>query len=99
GDLVRSRDEAALLVSIGNLVTLAVAAGATIVLGAARPTTEPAAPPVPARPAGEDEAAILADVGAALDGAALWRDPDLTLDRLARKAGWPARAISAAVNR
>ncbi|MBP0651738.1 hypothetical protein J8J40_32220, partial [Mycobacterium tuberculosis] len=38
-------------------------------------------------------------VGAALDGAALWRDPDLTLDRLARKAGWPARAISAAVNR
>lgn len=99
-DFYRSRAEAALLVSLANLLTLAVAAGATIVLAAARPAVEVVAPPSPiAAPATEDEDAVLADVVTALDGGALWRDPDLTLERLARKAGWPARAISAAVNR
>lgn len=99
-NLVHARDSAALLVSIGNLVSLAASAGATVVLGAARPEpTAHSTPPV-ARPGGDvDDAAVLADVAEALEREALWRDADLTLDRLARRAGWPARAISAAINR
>lgn len=99
-NLVRARDSAALLVSIGNLISLAASAGATVVLGAARP--EPAARPTVAVARAEDtddDAVVLADVAAALDREALWRDADLTLDRLARRAGWPARTISAAINR
>lgn len=46
-----------------------------------------------------EDAAILAQVDALLRERTLYRDPDLTLDRLARRAGLPVRAMSSAVNR
>jgi AraC-like DNA-binding protein len=46
-----------------------------------------------------EDAAILAQVDALLRERTLYRDPDLTLDRLARRAGLPVRSISSAVNR
>lgn len=99
--LVQARDAAALLVSLGNLVSLAASAGAILVLGAARPDAPARGlAPAVARPADDvDDAAVLADVAAALERDDLWRDADLSLDRLARRAGWSARAISAAINR
>ncbi|TKT46603.1 AraC family transcriptional regulator [Rhizobium sp. LC145] len=50
------------------------------------------------RATGEDRA-ILAKVEGALDRDALYRNEDLSLAKLARRAGVPARDLSAAVNR
>lgn len=47
----------------------------------------------------EEDAAILLRIDALMAGQRLYRDPDLTLERLARRAGIPARRISGAVNR
>ncbi|NIY74805.1 helix-turn-helix transcriptional regulator [Thalassospira sp. HF15] len=47
---------------------------------------------------GEDDA-ILAAIDDVVIGQHLYRDPDLTLDRLARRAVIPARQISGAINR
>jgi AraC-like DNA-binding protein len=56
----------------------------------------------PARPAveatGEDRA-ILARVEAALDERELYKNEDLSLAKLARRTGLPARELSAAINR
>jgi AraC-like DNA-binding protein len=41
----------------------------------------------------------MARIDALMRTRGLFRDPDLSLDRLARKAGLPARRISAAINR
>lgn len=43
--------------------------------------------------------AVLAEVDAVLRGRVLYRDPDLSLDRLARRVHRPARMISGAINR
>jgi AraC-like DNA-binding protein len=42
---------------------------------------------------------VLGEVDAVLRGRALYRDPDLSLDRLARRVHRPARMISGAINR
>lgn len=55
-------------------------------------------PPVREEPS-EEDAAVLRRIDTLMVEQALYRDPDLTLDRLARRAGLPARRISAAVNR
>lgn len=47
----------------------------------------------------EEDRAILGRIDALMAGQLLYRDPDLTLERLARRAGIPARRISGAVNR
>lgn len=47
----------------------------------------------------EEDAAILRRIDTLMAGQLLYRDPDLTLERLARRAGIPARRISGAVNR
>lgn len=62
---------------------------------------EPADAPSPAptmAPSPED-AAIVGRIDAVMRSQHLYRDPDLTLERLARRAGIPARQISAALNR
>jgi AraC-like DNA-binding protein len=46
-----------------------------------------------------DEMAVLAVVDSLLGDRALYRDADLSLDRLARRAGLPARTLSMAINR
>ncbi len=58
---------------------------------------KPAAAPVQA--AGEEERAVLVRVEAALDERELYKNEDLSLAKLARKAGLPAREVSAAINR
>ena len=50
-----------------------------------------------AEPAGSDEA--FAKIDALMDEVELFRDPNLTLNRLARRLGQPARAVSQAINR
>lgn len=52
----------------------------------------------PDTPEADDEAVLLAVTRLLRDGG-LYRDADLTLEKLARRAAFPARAISAAVNR
>ena len=69
------------------------------------PEPEPAAKPEPVRPPaepdGEDarETEVLARADAALREGRLFTDPSLTLSRIARRAGVPARDISGAINR
>lgn len=60
-----------------------------------------AAPPLTQDPDEQQAAdsAILDQVNRAMQERQLYRDPDLTLTRLARRVGIPARQISAAVNR
>lgn len=96
----------AMIVSIGDLIVLVVIAASVFAIGFAReaetnPVDEPAqieAVEPLSEPAPED-AAILAVVNELLTDRGLYRDPDLTLDRLARRAHLPARVVSAAINR
>ncbi|APG94141.1 AraC family transcriptional regulator (plasmid) [Sinorhizobium americanum] len=89
---------AALIVSNGNLVELLFLGFTADVAARARP--------LPAGPANSDDAASLAKDREVLDRIdhllieqRLSRDENLTLSRLARRAGVPARQISGAVNR
>jgi AraC-like DNA-binding protein len=91
---------AARIVAIESVLVLAIAGGAAAFAGHSRPAPErPAEAPSPVPEATETDAAILATVDRLMREKALYRDPDLTLDRLARRAAVPARQISAAVNR
>ncbi|MFB9949924.1 helix-turn-helix domain-containing protein [Rhizobium puerariae] len=56
-------------------------------------------PVAPATQATEEDRAMLARVEAALDERDLYKSEDLSLAKLARRAGFPARDVSAAVNR
>ncbi len=59
----------------------------------------PVSQPLPAASSLEDDEAIAGRVDALMLEQHLYRDPDLTLERLARRAGIPARQISGALNR
>jgi AraC-like DNA-binding protein len=90
---------AASLLSIAILGFTAVVAGGSV----------PAADDVPASVAGSgpssssavepEDSEIMTALEAAMQGRKLYRDPELSLDRLARKLVIPARRISGAVNR
>jgi AraC-like DNA-binding protein len=90
---------AASLLSIAILGFTAVVAGGSV----------PAADGVPASVAGSgpssssavepEDSEIMTALEAAMQGRKLYRDPELSLDRLARKLVIPARRISGAVNR
>jgi AraC-like DNA-binding protein len=102
---------AATIVAVGNVLSLAIIGYAAAVAEQARPSTDlsPEAPPDapetgPSREVRppetrESDAAILAAIDGLLNGRKLYRDSNLTLDRLARRAGIPARQISVAINR
>lgn len=96
----------AMIVSIGDLVVLFAIAASVFVIGFGRDAAqdiveesassdgeEPQSGPAP------EDVAILAAVDELLTGRGMFRDPDLTLDRLARRAHLPARVVSAAINR
>ena len=96
------------IVTLGNLFVLPVLAYAVAVVGRSMPAdstgeiaatetlaTESARPDVSA----EADARVLETVGRLMRERQLFRDPDLTLNRIARRAGIPARQISGAVNR
>lgn len=102
-------DRARMLLTVASVLWLAVAGYAATVAEGSRPETEaetgaeaePAAP-LPAPP-DEDtraaDAAVISRIEALMEEKQLYRDPDLTLERLARRAGIPARQISGALNR
>ncbi|MBY5986892.1 helix-turn-helix domain-containing protein [Roseovarius atlanticus] len=92
-----------LIVSLGNLVILPLIAIAALTVARSLPETEDlqetvAKPDTPDLPAMDDDH-VLAEVHRILRERHLYRDPDLTLERLARRVGIPGRRISQAVNR
>ncbi|WP_370677127.1 helix-turn-helix domain-containing protein [Pleomorphomonas sp. PLEO] len=107
-------DRARTLLVAAKLLWLGVAGYAATVAGDSRPepeveadvggerrTAEEAA--LSAAPPDDDtaeaDAAVVGRIEALMAEKQLYRDPDLTLERLARRAGIPARQISAALNR
>lgn len=101
------REQARTVLAAASVLWLAVAGYAATVAGSAFPDDEadgPADDPVSssalsASASIEDDEAIADRVDALMRERQLYRDPDLTLERLARRAGIPARQISAALNR
>ena len=100
-DLEWTRGEhAAMVIGTANLVGLLALGLAAIVAGRARPPAEAAEPALPAaRPESEDDERVIETVDDLLRRQDLFRDANLNLNRLARKAGIPARRISIAINR
>lgn len=96
---------AATIVGLTNLLALPLIAYAVVIAGrSVAPLPDGAAeiaPPSPSQPEPQtsDDAEIVAAVDALMRTKRLYRDPDLSLDRLARRAGIPARQISTAINR
>ena len=90
---------AALIVSNANLLGLLLLGSTAIV--AQRAKALPVAPTdtAQASPTGEQDREILGRVDRLLVEQKLFRDENLTLARLARRAGVPARQISGAINR
>ncbi|MCM5555124.1 AraC family transcriptional regulator [Pleomorphomonas sp. NRK KF1] len=86
------------LVSVGNVVALIIIAIAGAAASRSRTPTD-SAEPVPAPPPAEQDNETIARVGALMEDRHVYRDPDLNLDRLSRKAGIPVRQISSAINR
>lgn len=91
---------AATMVAAANAVALPVAAYIVVAVGGsvAVPQSVPDEGEKPALST-QDDARILDAVAALMREKQPFRDPDLTLNRLARQAGIPARQISAAINR
>jgi AraC-like DNA-binding protein len=92
------------LVAIANLVMLVIVGYAAATADGSRPTTEAAedsgAPVVVGLGrADASDHQIIAAIDALMRERQLYRDHNLTLERLARRAGVPARQISNAVNR
>ncbi|WP_458385456.1 helix-turn-helix domain-containing protein [Rhizobium pisi] len=97
-DLASAHGERALtVISIGNLAVLVILAIAAAAASRSRPPAETVetAP----RPETSEDKETIATIDALMDARKLYRDANLNLDRLARKAGIPARQISAAINR
>lgn len=96
----------ALIVAVGNMLILPVIAYAMVRVGLSEAPADAMenAEQAPADPArfelGEaDHAETLEVIDRLMSKQMLFRDPDLTLNRLARRALIPARQISAAINR
>jgi AraC-like DNA-binding protein len=94
---------AAWIAGAASLMFIAVLGAAAVVAGGSAPgvaAAEPAPAPlsVPACPEPEDSQ-VVAELDVAMRSKALYRDPELSLDRLARKMMLPTRRISVAVNR
>ena len=88
------------IIGIANALTLPIIAYAAVAVGGSVAAPEGEADegekPVPST---AGDARIVESVAGLMRDKALFRDPDLTLNRLARQAGIPARQISAAINR
>ena len=104
-------NHAAEMVATENVLMLALVGYAAAVADRSRPAAEMASaqqatdqqPILPIRgqspQSDPGDASVLAAFEAAMRDRKLYRDPNMTLDRLARRMGIPARQISAAVNR
>ena len=96
----------ALIVAVGNMLVLPVIAYVMVKVGLSEAPADTMenieqAPDDPARFefAEADHAGTLEVIARLMSERKLFRDPDLTLNRLARRALIPARQISAAINR
>lgn len=94
---------AEVIVTTGNLLLLPVLACAVAVIGRSMPAdmAEDAiaiSPDVADIPS-EEDGRIVTAIERLMQDKRLFRDPDLTLNRIARRAGIPSRRISGAVNR
>ncbi len=88
------------VIGIANLLGLLVLGLAAMAAGRAAPPADAVEPPGPAsRAESEDDEKVMEKVDALMRTQELFRDANLTLNRLARRAGMPARHISVAVNR
>lgn len=94
---------AANFVSAGSLLMLPLIGAIMMrlaVSGSDTDTPATAAPEAPALPAPSlEDAPVLERIERLLAERRLYRDPDLTLDRLSRRLGIPARQVSGAINR
>lgn len=97
------------LIAILHSITILVLGGLIAWVGQTTPTKLPAEPTIPAESSSpeplensaEQQAeyqALIKQLNELLCSQTLYRDPDLSLNRLARKLGTPARHVSAAVN-
>lgn len=89
-----------LISSLSSLVSILLLGWAAVLAGRTAPV--PAAePPEAAEAAAPDQGdvAIVERLDALMHLRGLYRDPELSLDRLARRMGLPARTLSAAINR
>jgi AraC-like DNA-binding protein len=92
---------APLIVGVAQTFLLALLGVAIATAGRSVPEVEPAREDDAAAPTGpsEDESAMVERLDALIVSQRLYRLPDLTLERLARRALTPARQLSVAVNR
>jgi AraC-like DNA-binding protein len=88
---------APVLVASGNLIALIILSIASALAIRGRSPNEPEDTKSPLEEQGDTE--TLRAIQSLLETKRSYRDPDLNLDRLARKAVLPARQISAAINR
>lgn len=79
------------LIGLGSLVLIPALVAAALLW--------PAAAVAPSTPPSRPAAALVERIEALLETTGLYRDPDLSLGRLARRLGQPARDVSEAVNR
>ena len=91
------------IVSLGNMLMLPLIAWAALAVARSFPEVDE---PVEAEAVGAlterdeaEDAQVVAETHRVLRERRLYRDPDLTLDRLSRRVGIPARQISGAINR
>ena len=92
---------AAPIIAIANLLSLFVLGLAAFVGGRSQPAADAIETPPAAAPGEtqEEDREVLARIEDLMRTQRLYRDENLSLDRLARKAGIPARQISGAINR
>ncbi|MBB4572573.1 AraC family transcriptional regulator [Rhizobium lentis] len=90
-------EHALTVISVGNLAALVILGTAAAAASGSRAPAETAE--AVARPETSEDKETIATVDALMETRKLYRDANLNLDRLARKAGIPARQISAAINR
>lgn len=87
------------VIGAGYLIILLVLGLCAAVAGPARAATDIEPPSLAPPPDAAADEEVMARIDALMRTRGLYRDPDLSLDRLARRAGLPARRISAAINR
>lgn len=97
-DFARTQGRHAItLITFGNLAALVILSIAGAVASRGRSFPEMAEPAPQFDMAADKD--TMAAIQSLLEAKRVYRDPDLNLDRLARKAGIPARQISTAINR
>ncbi|RUM18880.1 helix-turn-helix domain-containing protein [Rhizobium vallis] len=95
-------EHALALISVGNLGGLVILGAAAAAASRSRAPAETVEAPAKTERIDDntsEDKETIATIDALMEARKLYRDVNLNLDRLARKAGIPARQISAAINR